>query len=84
VYVEELYVEPGARGEGVGGRLLEAVRAWAEEVGADRIRIGVLSANADGLRFWTQQGARALAQTLTIELEGRPAPAQKARGKLGF
>ncbi len=85
VYIDELYVTPSARGQGLGGRLVEAVRAWAETLGAERLRVGVLAANAAGRAFWERQQARPFAVTFTIELQDRAAPAQeKKRGRLGF
>lgn len=83
VYVDELYVEPGARGEGVGTRLVEAVRAWSEASGAVRLRLGLLAANGDGRRFWARQGARAFTETHTIDLAPQASEAVKDR-RIGF
>lgn len=39
-YLEELYVEPGRRGQGVGHALLEAAIESAGRAGATRVEIG--------------------------------------------
>ena len=72
VYVTEIVVAPEARSGGVGARLVEAVRAWARELGVRQIRVGVLSRNVRGRSFWTRQGADDLFTTVTIAVE--PAP----------
>lgn len=82
VYLNELYVVSAARGQGVGTRLVEAVRVWAASVGARWLRLGVLANNAAGLTFWARQQAEALYTTLVIPVpETRPKP---PRGRLGF
>lgn len=85
VYLNELYVAPEARRRGVGRRLVEAVRGWAAELKADRLRLGVLAANTAGCAFWDAVGGRVLSQTYTVELEHEPRPEpQKKSGRLGF
>jgi GNAT superfamily N-acetyltransferase len=86
VALNELYVVPEARKEGIGGRLVEAVRAWAEAIAADRLRIGVLAANAGGRAFWARMQAQPLSLTLTIEVE-KPVEVVKEikkKRRLGF
>jgi L-amino acid N-acyltransferase YncA len=68
VYIDELYVLPNYRRLGIGSRLVAAVCAWAEQLGVQRLRLGVLAANQAGLRFWAKQQARPFAVTLTIPL----------------
>ncbi|MDQ7040695.1 MAG: GNAT family N-acetyltransferase [Rhodothermus sp.] len=68
VYINELYVLPGYRRQGIGAQLVAAVRAWAQEIGAVRLRLGVLAANREGLAFWERQQARPFSITLTIPL----------------
>lgn len=82
VYLDELYVVPEARRAGVGTRLVAAVRAWAEEAGAARLRLGLLTANEVARRFWEGQGASPFSETHTIGLTP-PAPAVKDR-RIGF
>ena len=66
VYVDDLYLTPSVRGTGVASRMLDEVRAWAEESGALEIRAGVLAANAAGRAFWARQGAEDFYVTVTI------------------
>ncbi len=86
VYINELYVVVGLRGQGVGRRLVEAVKAWAEVLPVGRLRIGVLAANTAGRAFWQRQQAQPLSLTLTIDLEKSVAPAkvEKKKARLGF
>jgi len=86
VYINELYVVAELRGQGVGRRLVEAVKAWAEDLPVGRLRIGVLAANTAGRAFWERQHAQPLSLTLTIDLEKSVAPAkvEKKKARLGF
>ena len=51
---------------GIGARLIEAVRGWAREQGAVRIRAGVLSRNERGRAFWQREGAEDFFTTVTL------------------
>lgn len=88
VYLNELYVVPGARRQSVGGQLAEAVRAWAASLEAERIRLGVLAANAAGQAFWKREGAETFTTTLTLELDGpkrdTAADARQRASRIGF
>jgi len=86
VYINELYVVAKLRGQGVGRRLFEAVKAWAEALPVERLRLGVLAANTEGRAFWERQQAQPLSLTLTIDLEKSDAPAkvEKKKARLGF
>lgn len=68
VYIDELYVLPDHRRQGIGARLVAAVQSWAQEIGAVRLRLGVLAANRDGLAFWKRQQAQPFSVTLVIPL----------------
>lgn len=74
VYIDELFVRPEQRRQGFGKRLVEAVEAWAANVGAERLRLGVLAANEGGNAFWERLGARPLSTTLVIDVEGTSSP----------
>lgn len=67
VYLDELYVRPSDRRQGYGTQLLNAVRHWTEQIGAKRIRLGILTANEEARAFWQAQEAIPLTVTLTIE-----------------
>lgn len=67
VFLDELFVDPEHRRQGYGKQLVRAVRDWAEEIEARRIRLRVLTSNADGRAFWAAQDAIPLSMTLTIE-----------------
>jgi GNAT superfamily N-acetyltransferase len=58
----ELYVEPQARGVGVGDALMHAALAWARERGCDGIDASVLPGDREGKNFFERFGlvARAI------------------------
>jgi GNAT superfamily N-acetyltransferase len=68
IYINELYVRPTYRRHGIGRQLINAVRQWAEERGATRIRAGVLSSNGTGLDFWKACGAMPFVTTVTLDV----------------
>jgi RimJ/RimL family protein N-acetyltransferase len=53
-----MWVDPVARGTGLSGALLEAVRGWAESSGARRLRLGVVVDAAAAIRFYERLGFR--------------------------
>lgn len=84
VYLDELYVRPDDRREGIGTQLVNAVRNWADRVGARRIRLNVLSANEDARAFWAAQDAYPLTLTFTIEQTGAEEGDDEGSKKIGF
>ncbi|NBC16802.1 MAG: GNAT family N-acetyltransferase [Bacteroidetes bacterium] len=85
VYLNELYVDPAYRRRGIGQALVAAIRSWSEDLGAERLRLGVLAENEAGRAFWAAQGGTVLSQTLTIPLDPEPSsttPPEKRR--IGF
>jgi GNAT superfamily N-acetyltransferase len=70
LYLEDLYVEPGWRGRGVGMGLMRALAATAVERGARRFVWQVLDWNAPAIAFYERLGARVLREWLTVRLEG--------------
>ncbi len=54
--VENLFVVPDRRDEGVGSELLGAAEAALAERGADVVALEVLAANEDARRFYRQHG----------------------------
>ncbi|PSQ95022.1 MAG: N-acetyltransferase [Bacteroidetes bacterium SW_7_64_58] len=67
VYLDELYVRPEDRRQGLATQLVNAVRDWTDRIGARRLRLNVLATNDAALDFWATQDARPLTTTLTIE-----------------
>ena len=57
-YLEELYVVPDRRGQGVGGALMEAAMSLARERGAGRMDINVDEEDVDARRFYERLGFR--------------------------
>ncbi|WP_103021583.1 GNAT family N-acetyltransferase [Salinibacter altiplanensis] len=85
VFLDELYVRPNDRRQGLGTQLVEAVRDWTDRIGAQRIRLNVLAANEDARAFWAAQEAAPLTVTLAVENEGAPDPADdEGSKKIGF
>jgi GNAT superfamily N-acetyltransferase len=55
-WVEDVIVRPEYRGQGLGRRLLAAVREWAEERGARRLQLLADRDNAPALEFYRRLG----------------------------
>jgi len=56
--VDDVFVEPDHRNLGVGRALLEGVKEWAKERGADGVSLQVAAANERGRRFYEELGFR--------------------------
>jgi len=54
--VENLYVRPAQRGEGVGSALLEAAEDALAERGLDAVTLEVMAANEDARRLYRRRG----------------------------
>lgn len=85
VYIDELYVDPPARRQGLATSLVAAVREWAESLGSARLRAGVLAANESGRTFWSRVGAEPISVTYGIELDSSEEQTnQPERHRIGF
>ncbi|MCX7370930.1 MAG: GNAT family N-acetyltransferase [Alphaproteobacteria bacterium] len=74
VYIDALHVRPGARGAGLGARLLgDAVAV----LGARRVWLEALAANNGALRFYARHGAR-LSAPYPATLQGLPVSERRA------
>ena len=70
VWLEDLFVCPAFRGEGVGRALLAAVAARTRELGAERLEWAALDWNELALGFYRRMGAVAAPEWVTHRLDG--------------
>ncbi len=56
-WVEDFAVDPVHRSQGIGSRLLEAMRGWARERGATHLELDSADARLDAHRFYEREGA---------------------------
>ena len=66
-----LSVEPDGRGQGIGGRLMDAVEDELEAAGIADLMVGVLAGNEDAMRFYTRRGL-ATGELIMWRFGGRP------------
>ncbi len=62
--VESLSVLPEARGEGVGGALMDAVERELADQGIPQVRLSVLAGNEDAMRFYRRRGMETFSHLL--------------------
>ncbi len=53
--VVDLYVEPDCRRRGIATELVNSVKTWAKQSGAEYLELSVLKENAEGLEFYRKQ-----------------------------
>jgi GNAT superfamily N-acetyltransferase len=70
IFLEDLYVQPHARGCGVGSALLQRVARIAVERGCGRLEWGVLDWNEPSIRFYRNLGAEPLEDWTKYRLTG--------------
>lgn len=70
VYLEDLYVEPQARGQGVGRQLLRHLARVAIERRCARLEWAVLAWNAPSIAFYRSLGAQPLEDWRLFRLAG--------------
>lgn len=70
MYLEDLFVRPGARGSGLGKALLKHVAAIAVERGCERFEWNVLDWNAPAIGFYRKLGATALDEWTIHRISG--------------
>lgn len=67
IYLKELYVAEGQRGQGIGARLMQALRREADANRCKQIKWTVAPWNAPGIAFYNRLGARENADWLDFE-----------------
>ena len=61
-----MWVAPEARGQGVGGALIDAVVGWARDQGYDRIGLGVTTTNEPAMRLYERKGFIDIGETYPL------------------
>ncbi|WP_449407293.1 N-acetyltransferase family protein [Microbacterium maritypicum] len=56
--LDEMYVDPTERGDGIGGAILQAVVEACQRLGVAEIEINVDESDADAMRFYERHGFR--------------------------
>jgi GNAT superfamily N-acetyltransferase len=72
VWLFGLWIDPAARGKGLGARLIEAVADWAGEQGATRLDLSVTTNNPGAATLYARAGFAETGRR-------RPLPADPAR-----
>jgi len=72
MYLEDLFVRPAARGQGVGSALLAALARIAVERSYGRFEWSVLDWNAPAIRLYTSLGAAPMSEWTVNRLTGAP------------
>lgn len=70
LYLEDLYVRPGARGRGLGAALLAHLAALAVERGCGRLEWAVLDWNEPAIGFYRRLGAEAMNEWTVYRVSG--------------
>ena len=81
LYLEDLFVRPAARSQGVGGALMAALARIAVERGYGRFEWSVLDWNTPALDFYAALGAVPQAEWTVQRLSGAPLAALAARAR---
>ena len=72
MYLEDVFVRPAARGQGVGSALLAALARIAVERNYGRFEWSVLDWNAPAIRLYTSLGAVPMSEWTVNRLTGAP------------
>jgi GNAT superfamily N-acetyltransferase len=70
LYLEDLYVDPAARGSGLGKALLKRLAHLAIESECARLEFAVLDWNEPALQFYRSLGAQPMHEWTTQRLDG--------------
>ena len=81
IHVEDLFVRPEHRGQGIGKALLTRIAAIAVEQGCHRLQWDVLEWNTPAIGFYEQMGATMLREWRTMRVNHERLPAFAAQSK---
>jgi GNAT superfamily N-acetyltransferase len=65
-----MWIEPPARGRGLGRRLVDEVAGWATDRGARRLRLGVVGAAPEVVAFYERLGFAPTGETRALPPAG--------------
>jgi len=82
IYLEDLFVVPARRGQGIGQALLKALARTAVERGCGRLEWAVLDWNRDAIRFYERLGAKPNSDWTVYRLTGEPLRSLAGRREL--
>ena len=68
IYLQDLIVDGSRRSRGIGAMLMEEVKKYGTENGADFLRTQVFPMNKDGLRFYLRNGFKETMITIECPL----------------
>ena len=71
IYLEDLYVKPEARGQGVGKKMLSYLAALARERKCGRLEWWVLDWNETAINFYKKMGANAMDEWTVYRVSGQ-------------
>lgn len=69
VYLMDIIVSPEKRNRGIGKQLMDEVKQWASEHGADFIELNVLSNNESALNLYEREGFRPFSKSMRMRLK---------------
>jgi GNAT superfamily N-acetyltransferase len=81
LYLEDLFVDPTFRGQGIGGALLARLAAIALETGCARMEWAVLDWNEPAIAVYRAMGARSMDEWTINRLDGGALAALAARNQ---
>jgi len=70
IYLEDLYVRPEFRGQGIGMAMFSRLARLAKERGCGRLEWSVLDWNEDAIRFYKKLGAVPMDEWTTLQVTG--------------
>lgn len=70
IYLEDLYVQPSARGNGYGLKLLKFLAGQVVEADGRRLEWSVLKWNEPSIRFYEGVGAKAMEEWMKMMVDG--------------
>lgn len=72
IYLEDLFVEPSARGKGYGLLLLKYLAKQCVEINGRRLEWSVLKWNEPSIRFYEGLGAKGMDEWMKMMVDGDP------------